>query len=256
MSSESIEAFYTTDEYIKGHPTLHEEDSAWKIEKMKPFIDAFIKRTPKKEVCILDVGGGAGIILKNIAKYLQETHDKKVIKYCLDLSPGMVEIQTKNNQDIIKAIAGDIRETPFSDKEIDLVLMIDVLEHVQEPDKVIKEIERIATCALYKVPLEDTVYYKLMDRLTKGNFRKRLIEYVGHINVYNQQSLKKEVEGDKGIVIKEGLTNVYPYLLKTEKGLFSKVFNSIGVVLYKVAPKLSAKLLSDYALMLVKTDKV
>ncbi|MBT6334984.1 MAG: hypothetical protein HOJ29_03260, partial [Candidatus Magasanikbacteria bacterium] len=59
MSSESIEAFYTTDEYIKGHPTLHEEDSAWKIEKMKPFIDAFIKRTPKKEVCILDVGGGA-----------------------------------------------------------------------------------------------------------------------------------------------------------------------------------------------------
>ena len=48
---------YTTNEYIKKNPTLHEEDSPWKVEKIIPLVDIFLDENDKKEITLLDVGG-------------------------------------------------------------------------------------------------------------------------------------------------------------------------------------------------------
>jgi hypothetical protein len=85
---------YTTDEYIKNCPSLHEEDTPWKVKKITPLIDILLKNIHKKEIVILDVGGGAGLILKEISNYLTE-RGIKIKKYGLDLSPGMLKIQKR-----------------------------------------------------------------------------------------------------------------------------------------------------------------
>jgi len=252
MKLTNISSLYTSGEYITRNPGLHEEDSAWKLSKIIPLIDQFAQEFAKKEPVILDVGGGAGVILREISDYLTERFDKKITKICLDLSQGMLEVQKKNNPEA-RIIQGDIGQTDLPDQSIDLVLMIDVLEHVAEPAKVLSEISRVARYAIFKVPLEDTLYYRCMDLITRGKFRKRIIDAIGHINVYNAVTLKTEIEKHCGQIIREDFTGVYGYLWrkKTETAI-SRLFNFVGNLFFLISPALAARIFNDYRVILVK----
>lgn len=251
MENKEIGEFYTSDKYIEKNPGVHEEDSAWKVEKIIPFIDRFAEACGKEELTILDVGGGAGLVLREISGYLETKHGRKISKYCLDLSPGILDLQKKNNPDFKKAAVGDIEKTDFEDKEIDLLMMVDVLEHVGNPENVLREISRIANFSLFKVPLEDTLYYRVMDWSTRGRFRKRIIEKIGHINIYNEFKLTNVLEDFCGKVIKKDLTMVYGYLLRRKIGVFDFLFNLFGQATSLVSPALAAKIFSDYLVVLV-----
>ncbi len=63
---------YTTGEYIRKNPTLDVEDTPWKLTKVIPLVDEFLRDSSLKEVTLLDVGGGAGLILKEISTYLKK----------------------------------------------------------------------------------------------------------------------------------------------------------------------------------------
>ena len=204
-------------------------------------------------VTVLDVGGGAGVILSKLAQHLEHAHGKKVVKYCLDLSPGMLVAQKKNNPDAVKILERDIADTGLGEKEVDLILMIDVLEHVKDPVLVLREIRRIASWAVLKVPLEDTFYYRSMDWVTRGRFRARLIEEIGHVNVYDTKRLLELLERELGSVCLWSYTNVYRYLLGTPQRLPDRVLNLLGLMTYRVSPGVAARLWSDYLVALVRS---
>jgi len=88
--NEYIKNLYATDEYIIKHPSLHAEDSPWKVSKIIPLIDIFVNGLNKDEINLLDVGGGAGLILKAASAYIEENYKIRVNKLALDLSPGML----------------------------------------------------------------------------------------------------------------------------------------------------------------------
>lgn len=134
---------YRTNEYIRNNPSLHEEDSPWKIDKTIPLVDRFIGCIHKDNVNLLDVGGGAGLILDGISSYIEKKHQMNVSKYALDLSPGMLEIQKQRNPQLKRVLNEDIRSTTLRDKEIDLALLIDLLEHVPNPVKALEEIKEL-----------------------------------------------------------------------------------------------------------------
>ena len=56
-----LKNFYISDEYIAKNPSLHEEDSPWKVSKIIPLIDVFLGYSNKNEINLLDVGGGCWI---------------------------------------------------------------------------------------------------------------------------------------------------------------------------------------------------
>ena len=87
---------YLTDEYLIKTPTLYDVDSPWKVSKITPLVDRFISYINKGEINLLDVGGGAGLILNAISTYIKESHSVDVNKFALDLSPGILNIQKKN----------------------------------------------------------------------------------------------------------------------------------------------------------------
>jgi len=69
----------------------------------------------------------------------------------------MLDVQRKNNPDIKQTLNEDIRHTSLRDKHIDLMLMIDVLEHVPNPEEALEEARRVSHFLILKVPLEDNL---------------------------------------------------------------------------------------------------
>lgn len=202
---------------------------------------------------ILDVGGGAGLILKIIANEIENKYGVKVNKYLLDLSPLALEIQKKTNPDWKKALNENICNTSLQTKEIDLTLMIDVLEHIPDPILALKEIRRVSKFMILKVPLEYNLYYNIGDLLKKGKFRRQQIETYGHINVYDFSELKSQIEKYAGKVSSYEFTNAHQYRLsKNNMGLRSKAINSIASHLYRLSPTLCSRIFFDHVIALLE----
>jgi len=98
------------------------------MTKWGKFFDKKIKEIAKENI-ILDIGGGGGFA-KELAKY------KKYFTNCqyksLDFDP-----ETKPD------ILADAHQLPFESNSIDAIICKAVLEHVQEPQKVVEEIFRV-----------------------------------------------------------------------------------------------------------------
>lgn len=252
-----ITNLYETDEYITKNSSLHAEDSDWKVKKIIPLIDEYISIDRRNEITLLDVGGGAGLILDRISTYLQKKHDVKVNKFSLDLSPGMLDAQKKSNPDLKSALNEDIRNTSLNDKQIDLTLMIDTLEHIPDPAKALRELKRISRFVIFKVPLDNNIKLNFFNLITGGKQRQEDITIVGHVNFYDLSSLKSQIQDNFGVIQGYYFTNVHDYYCKSclynsRKSTFKKLINHAGNLLYHVSPALCSYIFGDFIMLLVK----
>jgi len=250
--------FYKLNQYQAKNPNLHEEDSHWKAIKILPLVDQIIAEYDQDSYVILDVGGGAGLILSYVADYIRKKHHRKVIKYAIDLSLGMLEIQKKNNPDLLTSLHEDIRKTKIASQSVDIALMIDVLEHIVSPEKALKEISRISHYCILKVPLEDNFDFRLINLFGKGVLRKMLIDEIGHINIYNRRTLSESILQSGQVIVQFKYANVFEYLRRSEhyQGKihgWEYITNFIGAWAYQISPRLTGRLLPDYALILTRS---
>lgn len=251
-----FENLYITDEYIIKHPLLHAEDSASKVGKISPLLDRFVRYFKQnfkaKQLDILDVGGGAGLILSTIAREIERNHNVKVNKFAIDLSPRALEIQKKMNPDLKKALNEDICKTSLKTKEMDLTLMIDVLEHIPNPVQALEEVKRISKFALMRVPLEDNLLYNVWNTMTGGKLRQHLIETFGHVNVYNYCKLIHQIEKHMGQILSFCFTNVFQSSPSKVRDLKNKVINLVASYSFRLSPELSSLIFRDFVMILVK----
>ena len=254
---ELVKKLYLDDEYIAKNPSLHEEDSLWKVSKILPLVSSYITTVNKDEITLLDVGGGAGLILKAVSAHITKHYGINVNKYIIDLSPGMLAAQIDRNPEYSKALNEDIRNTSLGEKEIDLALIIDLLEHVPDPTKALEEIRRISDFAIFKVPLEDTLFFKSINLIKKGKPRQALIDSWGHINTYNFSRLKCEIEEHTGNVQWYYFTNACDYYSRSEyyrrrisKG--SRLLYLLGANASKISPRICACVINDFVMILVR----
>ena len=255
--NEYVQNLYLTDEYIIRNPSLHEEDSPWKVSKIIPLIDRVVDYLNEGEINLLDVGGGAGLILNALSSYIEKSHDMKVNKFALDLSPNMLEIQKKRNPDLKGALNEDICKTSLASKEVDLTLMIDVLEHVPNVLEALQELRRISRFVVFKVPLQDHLLLRTWNFINRGKPRQHLIENVGHINFYRFSRLRQEIEKNTGQVLNYYFTNVFDYFRNSEHysknmGIKSKLANFVAAYTFKLSPKLCSLMFGDFVMILVK----
>lgn len=255
-----IKKLYLENQYLqKNDLDLSEEggeQTRWKISQILPLIDKYLTFIKRSEINILDVGGGVGLILKMVSSSINKKYHIKVNKYSIDLSPGFLEIQRKNNPDLKQGINEDIRKTSLSDKEMHLVLMVDVLEHVPEPISALKELRRISQFVIFKVPLENNLLLNSYNFLTKNKQRLCGIDTVGHINFYNFNRLKQQIEENTGKIIDYYFTNIFDHYRKVgyynNKNKLKKYINFVASNLFKFSPLLCSKIFNDFVVILVK----
>jgi ubiquinone/menaquinone biosynthesis C-methylase UbiE len=230
------------------------------VSEIIPLIRRFAGILDKDEVNLLDVGGGAGRILKEISSYIEVDCNVRVNKFALDLSPEMLEIQKQNNPDLKKALNEDIQKTSLNDKEVDVALMIDVLEHVPNPKKALEELKRISHFVIFKVPLDNNLFSWIANLISRGKTRKFMIETIGHINAYNVKGLIRQIEKNTGQILNSYFTDSHSYIMnaayyKSKSDPRSRLGNLFAPYVFRLSQELSSLLFGDFFMMLVKCEK-
>jgi 2-polyprenyl-3-methyl-5-hydroxy-6-metoxy-1,4-benzoquinol methylase len=107
-----------------------------KARTMVSILEDFIQK-PLKELCLLNVGGSAGIIDNYLADYF-----KSVISIDIDelAIKQAKEIFSKENLDYQQ---GDAVNLQFEDNSFDVVVCSQVYEHVPSAEKMMAEISRV-----------------------------------------------------------------------------------------------------------------
>ena len=252
---EGSKNIYLSDEYVKQHPTLHEKDAPWKIGKIIPMIDILMKSYDSDDLVVLDVGGGGGTIMSSICNYIDKQHDRRIHKILLDLSPQALKIQQECNPDCVRALNEDIEKTSLTSKEADLTLMIDVLEHLPEPEIALEELRRISRFVIFKVPLEDCAYKRIENLVFDNLAWRRSYEVNGHVNFYNEKNLRAQIQEHCGQIVSYYFTKAGAYALRKtpigDKPIAEKIWWLLAPIMFLMPAKFYSKLFADYLIILV-----
>lgn len=119
------------DIYTIGHPAME--------GVYQPFIDFAMRESGKK---IIDIGCGYGNYSKELMRLGKEV---KGIEYNIDY----VKKAKENGVDCAQ---GDAHKLKIKDSSFDTALLFEVLEHIPDPEKAIKEALRVADKVLVTVP--------------------------------------------------------------------------------------------------------
>lgn len=164
---------YSTDEYLKRNPTYHMEDAAWKAGH----IATMLTKNGIGPVSVTEVGCGAGQILAELKKALPSA--TRFSGY--DISEAAIAVAREKSDKTATFTVGDFTrmDTPICD----LLLCIDVFEHVPDYLGFLKALRTKGTYKLFHIPLELSVYKVLLPgRLLVSTHR------FGHIHFFNRDT--------------------------------------------------------------------
>src|SRR5258708_9433718 len=175
------ENIYTSGAYFEENPLWHADESTWKVKYMLRILAK--NRIVAKTIC--DVGCGTGEVLK----LLQERMDKVCEFWGYDISPQAITLSQSRVNEKLHFKLADIREEDHS--YYDLILLIDVIEHMEDYFSFLREIKPKGENKLIHIPVEISIWDVLMGRLNRSR-RK-----YGHIHYFTKDlvlQMLKEVD--------------------------------------------------------------
>ncbi len=161
------------------------DPTAFRLRMALHVIDEVQNAADTGKVRVLEVGCGGGQFIRAIQKYRPDTEC-----YGCDISESAIAV-AKSAGDAVKYAISD-RRYPYEDNFFDVVLIFDVLEHVERPDEIVHEVRRVLkTGGLFYafVPCEGdwTSLWYVLDKLgLKKDLTKK---YAGHINYFTRREL-------------------------------------------------------------------
>lgn len=163
---------YTSGEYLEEHPTWHEEDSAWKADQ----IMRIVEKNDLDLRTVSEVGCGAGGILEELSQRLPEVQTFEGY----EISPQAYEIAHEKANEKLSFFLADFIE---DDKHYDLLLVIDVFEHVEDYMGFLRSIRDRADALIFHIPLDLSVQRLL---LSKPILRRR--RQLGHLHYFTKET--------------------------------------------------------------------
>ncbi len=142
-----IKEIYTSGDYLQRNPTWHVEESPWKAKYVLRML-AKHGITPRT---ICEVGCGAGEILKLVQERMPE--DCQLWGY--EISPQAFAMCQARANERLHFKLGDIQQEP--DAHFDLLLVMDVLEHMEDYFSFLRALRPKARYKLFHFPLDVSV---------------------------------------------------------------------------------------------------
>jgi len=151
--------------------------------------DRFLDTTPPHR--ILEIGVGEGIVTSRV---IERFPGVPVIG--LDLPDEHLAAQWQSRD--LSCAFGDASRLPFPDRAFDLVMAIEVFEHLPDPRAALRELARVCSGSLIaSVPFEPIWR---IGNMARGRYLRELGNTPGHVNHWTSRSFGRLVATEFDIV--------------------------------------------------------
>jgi 2-polyprenyl-3-methyl-5-hydroxy-6-metoxy-1,4-benzoquinol methylase len=204
---------------------------SWSIKKINDIID----KTNIQDFCVLDIGCGSGAI----GQYLKERGLSDI---------HAVETDSKARdavRDIYKSIHEDL--TFYQNQKFDLILLLDVLEHLLEPSIFLKKVfEIVKPGGVVLISLPNVAHWSVRFSLLFGNFNytERGILDRTHLHFFTRKTALALVNKISQTEICESNSSIEPIELLLPTWLYRnkiyEFFSKLRIFIARVCPGLFA----------------
>jgi SAM-dependent methyltransferase len=165
-------SIYTDGAYLEKNPLWHIDESPFKTKQILRMLER--KHLQPKSIC--EVGCGAGEVLNLLQPH---TSDKCQLRG-YDISPQALKMCESRANERLKFKLADVSQ---EDVFFDLLLVLDVFEHVPDCYGFLKSIRRKGDLKIFHIPLDLSVQAVLRKR---GLLTRR--ELYGHIHYFTKET--------------------------------------------------------------------
>ncbi|EMO53359.1 class I SAM-dependent methyltransferase [Leptospira noguchii] len=237
-----VENRYIDGTYLEKNPIWDREDSPWKVKHVNSVLQKFDIKP--KSICEIGCGPGDNLI-----------HMNKIFPtsqlFGFDISPQLRSFwkeNLKNNltNGNLKFCLGDFHKV--NKKKYDLIMMLDVFEHVRDPFTFLENSIKFATYFIFHIPL-DLSAMSVLRNIPLLDVREK----AGHLHYYTKD-LALETLKDSGYEI---LYWKYTQasLSSPNRSLKTKLMSIPRTVFYSIHKDLGVRLLGGETLMVLATAK-
>jgi SAM-dependent methyltransferase len=161
---------YFNNDYLAKNPGWHSEDSAWKARVVTSVLYGF--GLSPSTIC--EVGCGTGAVLAHLRSYFPNARLSG-----WDVSPQAADFWHRYSKEGIAFTNGDFNEE--NRDHYDLVLMLDVIEHLTNPFEFLTQLKRSGEHFMFHIPLDLSV-----NTVLRAHPLSRARSKLGHLNFYTK----------------------------------------------------------------------
>jgi SAM-dependent methyltransferase len=223
---------YTDGQYAARNAGYHTEDSAWKAGKIGDLL-AKHHLAPRR---IVEIGCGAGQVVGELSR---DERFRAATFSGYDISPHAIELAARapGRADYVCA---DLLSQPVAD--IDVLLCIDVFEHVPDYLGFLEKVRGLAPHHVFHVPLD--LHVSSVLRSSFLDARKS----VGHLHYFTAESALATLADAGFEVVGSQLANPAQDLFWTKPSLQRAAANLPRWAIGRLSEPLSARLFGGYTL--------
>jgi SAM-dependent methyltransferase len=230
-SSDPRPSRYVDGTQLAAAPDWYESDAAWKAEQVRDMM----RKHGMEPGSICDVGCGTGGVLDYLSRTLPPA--TKLVGY--EMSPQAVALTPEARKQRITFVSewAEVREGGF-----DLMLVLDVFEHVDDYLGFLRMIRGKAESFIFHIPLDVSVQTVL-----RGSPFTRARESLGHLHYFSRETALATLHDSGYATVDEELTQPGVDLW----GGKSRLARLPRKVAFRLNPRLAARVMGGFSLLVL-----
>jgi SAM-dependent methyltransferase len=221
-----VASIYEDGTYLAAHPSWHVEDAPWKAAQV-------MKLLSDRPRTLCEVGCGVGAVLALLA----DAYEADAVGY--DISPPAILLARERERPGLSFRLG----SPDPGERFDVVLVLDVIEHVEDPFSFLRGLHGLGDKFVCHLPLELSAQAVLRARFARS--RREL----GHLHFFSEETAL-DLFRDCGFEVDRWMFAA-PVLDRGGKSTKARLASLPRRILWRVNPRLMSRTLGGASLMLV-----
>lgn len=226
------ESAYSDGSYRENNSDWHAGDSDWKAER----IAAILANNSIEYRSCVEVGCGAGRVLAHLAERMP---GRRYTGY--DISSDAATLWQSVAQTSVSYHHGDFTA---SSEVYDLLLLIDVFEHVEDYMSFLRKLAKRARWFVFHIPLEMHISALLRDRQLYSRAQ------VGHLHYFSRATALATLEDTGYRIVQAEYTDLARETQERRRTL-TRLANVVRAGVQAISTDLAAKLIGGYSLLVL-----
>jgi len=176
-----------------------------------------------KNRTVLEVGCSTGYVSSKLK-------ENNCCVYGIEMEPEAARATRKHCEDVINADIEKIEKLPYSPEQFDAILFGDVLEHMRNPEAVLKKLKPyLKNEGFIVVSLPNIAYWSIRLKILMGKFEytQHGIMDSTHLRFFNYKSAKKLLEDSGYRIIEQDYVPPMIFPITGICYLFSRLFPNL-----------------------------